>query len=171
MKKKIVIVVIIIVVVLLLLLCNYVFNVGKGHYPKKLSNNGKYNSSLPKEDVLINYSFMNGAWSYTYYGEIVLKDGSRYAFNCTERGENNCKLKKKRSISSNDLKKIKKYESQLKDKVTYENRGADMGELSIVYYKDKNEYILAGRGDNTITNSSFGAKKILKVLKKYGIYV
>ena len=37
--------------------------------------------------------------------------------------------------------------------------------------KDDIEIILIGKGDNKITNSSKESKKLLKILKKYNIYV
>lgn len=171
-KKKIVVIIIILLVVITLFigwLFMPVFN-RFGHTPKKLSNSDGYESALPEKDILINYSFMNGAWSYTYYGELILKDGKHYSFNCTERGANNCRLKEKKSISEKDLKKIKSYEAELSDNLEYQNNGADMGETTIMYYRGEEIYTLVGKGDRTIKNNSSGAKKILKVLLKYGIY-
>ena len=142
-----------------------------GHRPKKLSSTQGYESALPSDDVLIRYSFENAAWSYTYYGELILNDGKRYAFNCTGRYGGGCRLKDKRPISQKDINKIIKYESELSDYTDWKNNGADMGETSIGYFKNKEYYILAGKGDSTITNDSSGAKKILRILLKYGIYV
>lgn len=171
-KKKIGIIIIVFLVVITLFigwLFIPVFN-RFGHTPKKLSNSYGYESALPEKNILINYSFMNGAWSYTYYGELILKDGKRYSFNCTERGANNCRIKEKKPISDKDLNKIKSYEAELSDNLEYQSNGADMGETTIMYYSGEKIYTLVGKGDNTIKNNSSGAQKILKVLLKYGIY-
>ena len=47
----------------------------------------------------------------------------------------------------------------------------DFGQVNISIIKDGEEIVLIGKGDNKITNDSEGVKDILKVLKKYDIYV
>ena len=140
-----------------------------GHSPKQLSSNEGYEGELPNNDILIMYSY-SGGWAYTQYGEFILNDGKRYAFTC-EKDPNNCRIKEKKSISNKDIKKIKSYESELSDNTESKRNGADMGQTTIMYYNDGTMYTLAGKGDSTIKNNSTGAKKILRILFKYGIYV
>lgn len=172
-NKKILIVVAIIVGIMVLFVGanNFFVFLQFGHRPQQLSDKEGYSGALPKDNVLITYAYSNYAWSYAYYGEMILDDGTRYLFNCSDRESNSCRLKEKKAISKSDLNKMRKYEDQLTDLVTRENQGADMGEVSIVYYKNGEGYTLTGKGDNLITNESSGAKKILKVLLKYGVYV
>lgn len=141
-----------------------------GHTPKHIKS-GKA-MELSYDDVLISYSFSNYAWSQVDYGELVFNDGKRYLYNCTFKGDKECVYKAKGTIKSKDLNNIKKYGKTLDNKsIKMENTANDAGENSIKYYKNGDAIYLKGRGDNKIDNNSTESKKILKILKKYRIYI
>lgn len=141
-----------------------------GHTPKVIHSGKKMDIS--RDDTLIVYRHSNFAWSKVDYGEIILKDGTRYRYNCAIDDIDGCVYKKVKNISSKDLKLLKKYGNKLNDKkISNKNVGNDMGETSISYIANDKTIYLKGRGDNQIDNNSSESKNILKILKKYNIYI
>ena len=140
-----------------------------------------YNSVNPttnyitsNHNKLIEYSYSNYAWSYDYYGEVVMENGDIFTFNCNDKKEynpKNCLIRKIDTISKDDLEKIKSYKENIIEKYDTKNIANDYGEVTISMVKNDIEIVLIGKGDNIITNSSKDIKKMLKLLKKYKIYV
>lgn len=144
------------------------------HYPRMANvlPTTKFINSNSKE--LIEYSYSNYAWSYAYYGELIMENGDIYLFNCSDKASydaKDCLVKKVDKIENEDLSKILKYRELINEKYTTKNEMNDYGEISISMVKDDIEIILIGKGDNKITNKSKNLKKMLKILKKYNIYV
>ena len=143
-----------------------------GHMPKSIDENEGKAMEISIDDVIISHSYSNYAWSRVDYGELVLNNGKRYLYTCEFTDKKECVYKSNGSIKDKDLKKIKKYGKTLNDKkIKTSNVANDAGENSIVYRKDGIGITLKGRGDNKVDNKSSEAKKILKILKKYKIYI
>ena len=103
-----------------------------------------------------------------------MNSGDIYTFNCNDDrnlNPNNCLIKKTDSISNSDMNKIKKTLEKVQGNFEIKNEMNDFGQVNISIIKDGEEIVLIGKGDNKITNDSEGVKDILKVLKKYDIYV
>jgi len=144
------------------------------HYPRMSNVNATTKFINNSDNKLIEYSYSNFAWSYAYYGEVVMDSGDIYLFNCSEShsyNSNDCLVRKAETISSEDLAEILKYRDLINEKYTTKNEMNDYGEITISMVKDDIEIILIGKGDNKITNKSKESKKLLKILKKYNIYV
>ena len=97
-----------------------------------------------------------------------------YSFNCNadrNLNPNNCLIKKIDSISTNDMNKIEIALEKVQGNFEVKNEMNDFGQVNISIVKDGEEIVLIGKGDNKITNDSEGVKEILKILKKYNIYV
>ncbi len=144
------------------------------HMPSENSLIGMEDFVTTSDSKFIEYSYTNFAWSSTYYGELVMNNGDIYTFNCNDDrnlNPNNCLIKKIDSISNSDLNKIKKALEKVQGNFEIKNEMNDFGQVNISIIKDGEEIVLIGKGDNKITNDSEGVKDILKVLKKYDIYV
>lgn len=143
-----------------------------GHMPKSINKNSGKDIDISLDDVIVSHSFSNYAWSKVDYGEIVLNNGKRYLYTCSFTNQKECVYKPNGTIKENDMKKIKKYGKTLNgNKVVSKNTANDAGENSLKYYKDGKWIYLKGRGDNKIDNNSTEAKNIMKILKKYKIYI
>lgn len=146
----------------------------KIHYPRMVNTNTTTRYINTSDNKLIEFSYSNFAWNYTYYGEMVMDNGDIYAFNCSDLQEynaNNCLVRKVDSISNEDFKKIVKYGKNITEKYNTKNEMNDYGEVTISMVKDDIEIVLIAKGDNKITNSSKNISELLKLLKKYDIYV
>ncbi len=144
------------------------------HYPRMTNVNPTTKYINSSDNKLIEYSFSNFAWSYIYYGELIMDNGDVYLFNCSDKhsyNSNECITKKVDTISNSDMNKILKYRDSISEKYKSKNEMNDYGEVSISMVKDDIEILLIGKGDNKITNSSKNVNKLLKILKKYKIYV
>lgn len=170
-----IIVVILIIVILIFYFTNrYTLKEMDIHMPSETGFIGVENFVSTSDSKFIEYSYTNFAWTSTYYGELVMNSGDIYTFNCNDDrnlNPNNCLIKKKDSVSSNDMEKIYKYLEQVQGDFEIKNEMDDFGQVNISIVKDGEEIVLIGRGDNKITNDSDGVKDILKILKKYDIYV
>ena len=69
------------------------------------------------------------------------------------------------------MNKIRKSLEKVQGDFEIKNEMNDFGQVNISIIKDGEEIVLIGKGDNKITNDSEGVKDILKILKKYDIYV
>lgn len=144
------------------------------HMPGEYNVLGIEDFVTTNESRFIEYSYANFAWNSTYYGQVVMDSGDIYTFNCNDDrnlNPNNCLIKKIDSISSNDMNKIKKELEKVQGNYEIKNEMDDFGQINISIIKDGEEIVLIGKGDNKVTNSSDGVKEILKILKKYDIYV
>lgn len=144
------------------------------HMPSENTLIGMEDFVSTSDSKFIEYSYTNFAWSSTYYGELVMKNGDVYSFNCNDDrnlNPNNCLIKKFDSISTNDMNKIEIALEKVQGNFEVKNEMNDFGQVNISIVKDGEEIVLIGKGDNKITNDSEGVKEILKILKKYNIYV
>ncbi|MBQ6539047.1 MAG: hypothetical protein IJL76_02085 [Bacilli bacterium] len=144
------------------------------HYPRMTNVNATTRYINSNNNKLIEFSYSNYAWSYVYYGEMIMDSGDIYLFNCGEKNSydsKECLTRKVESIDDKDLDKLLKYRETIQEKYSTKNEMNDYGEISISMIKDDIEIILIGKGDNKITNKSKDIDKVLKILKKYKIYV
>ena len=143
-----------------------------GHMPKSIDKKDGKSINISLDNVIISHSYSNYAWSKVDYGEIILDNGKRYLYTCEFTDKKECVYKPNGTIKSNDINNIKKYGKKLdSSKVVSKNTANDAGENSIVYRKGEDRIILKARGDNKIDNKSSYSKKVLKILKKYKIYI
>ena len=144
------------------------------HYPERVEVNEDTDYIMNEDGVLIEYSFSNYAWGATYYGKVILNSGDIYLFDCgddKDKTVGDCLVKKVGSVEEADLFKIKSSGDVLQKETSTKNTADDFGELLIAYKNGEQNIILNGKGDNRIKNDTKEAKEVLKVLKKYDIYI
>ena len=135
------------------------------------------------DSFLIEKSYINFAWDFTYEGKVIDASGNIYSWNTFDK--NDIKdvstkdtftvfLKNKatlldQKVSSSDLKKIKEYIKSIneEDYADLECRGADQGSKSIVLYKERLIIKLSESGDCNGTISSKEAEELIKIVDKY----
>lgn len=175
MKKKIVIIVSVIIAILVIL---YIVR----SFPSGICIIGK--------KVLIEESYLNNAWSFTYDGTIICTDGTMYKFIVDEKDRDryfnidNLNQESKfllrhvveevGKIEEKDLNRIKELlEVKINPKdVSDEYVGSDMGSQAIYVYDYQDDKIeIRGSGGSNIQNNGENVQEILDILKKYEIEV
>lgn len=144
------------------------------HYPKRVSGGDDFQFLIHHSKEMILFSYSNYAWVPTHYGEIIFEDGFHYAFDCNETkslSATECLTKKLGKISNRDLKELKRLGNEMKDKTKIQYSASDFGEILISFHYNGRSFSLIGRGDQEINNQDIYCKKILKILRKYDIYV
>ena len=145
------------------------------------------NSNISSKKVLIEYSYKNLAWSYTYYGTVICEDGSIYSFKYDDREQEydpNEDLEDRSKnilehvsseegkMKKDDLKQLKEQLKKIENDTTGESGDMyDFGQSAIEYYNyETNEIIvLNSYGDYNTKNNSQNINDVLDLLNKYDI--
>lgn len=166
MKKKIVIGIIIIV-----LIVSTIFVILKKNISQK--------NISEDTSILVERSFRNSAWSYTYRGTIICNNGEIYTFdlekdaNITPNDDNFIKSKyvqkTEKVVSPEDLQDMKLYISEINANYSSRSRGADMGSDAVYVYKnnESQKITLEAFGDVVVTNTSENSQELLSLIEKY----
>lgn len=145
------------------------------HYPEKSLLTDTFANYIDiDDDILVEYSYTAWTEVYTYYGQLITNKGDIYNFNCNNTNEydaTKCITKKKGTISFTDLNRIKDYIDNIDANYKTKTISNEEGELTISFNKNDEIIILEGKGDSNVTNTSKDSKKLLKLLKKYEIYI
>ena len=146
-----------------------------------------YNANTENKRILIEYSYRNLAWSYTYYGTVICEDGSIYKFEFTDSSQeygpyDNIEERSKNilehvtinkgKMNKNDLKKLKEELKNIENDTTGETSGMfDIGQTTTEYYNyDTKEIItLESNGDYNEINNSQNIQDVLLILEEYDI--
>ena len=170
MKKICLILINIIIVMILVIICFYKFP--------------SMSDSLI-ENVILESSYINYAWSFQYNGKVICDSGNIYSFSKSDRTAyvgastdletlNNYILsgdaKFVGRVNDKDLKTMKEYAKTIDNNYTEAAFGGnDMG-ANVIYIwdYDKNEKILLKEtGDWNKENTSENAKKLNELIEKY----
>jgi gamma-glutamylcyclotransferase (GGCT)/AIG2-like uncharacterized protein YtfP len=138
---------------------------------------------LNSSDILIENSYINFAWGFVYYGQVICVDGSIYSFDASAKGESDhtftelsefileyAVLEEER-VSEEDLQKIREYSSGIdpNQQSKPESTAFDAGSNRILLYdyENKKEITLIESGDYESRNTSKDADKLIKIVEKY----
>ncbi len=182
MKKNKNIPMIVFVIILIILIVTSIivfFNIKQysisAHYPEKSQLKDNFTNYIEiEDDILIEYSYTAWQELYTYYGQLITTKGDIYNFNCNNTNEydpTKCITKRKGIISYTDLNLINNYIENIDANYKTTTISNEEGELTISFNKDDEIIILNGKGDSNIINTSKDSKKLIKLLKKYEIYI
>lgn len=152
-----------------------------------LTNNKKGNelaNVTGERKVLVEFSYSNAAWGFTYNGVVICENGEVYDFsfdkpsnvkynNLDTISEDilNHKTVQRKSVSMEDLKKIKDLLITIEDDCTSNFVAMDAGQntIKLYNYNDNKTIVLKSRGDVEINNNSNNAEELLYLLAKYNI--
>jgi hypothetical protein len=134
-------------------------------------------------DILIEDAYINYAWGFVYFGQIICADGSIYSFDASAKGESDhtftegnefiweyAVLEEER-VSEEDLQKIIEYSSgidpnkQSKRESTAFDAGSDR--ILLYDYENEKEIVLIEAGDYESRNTSKNADKLVEIIEKY----
>ena len=144
------------------------------HYPEKSPTDNFTNYIDIDDEILEEYSYSALTELYTYYGKLITTKGDIYNFNCNNTNEydaTKCITKYKGTISYTDLNLINNYIKGIDANYETKTISNEEGEITISFNKNGEIIILEAKGDSNITNTSKDSKKLIKILKKYEIYI
>ena len=181
MNKNHIPILIFIVILIILVVTSIIvfFNIKQysisAHYPEKSPITDSFAEYINiNDDILVEYSYQAWTELYTYYGQLITTKGDIYNFNCNNTNEydaTRCITKKKGTISFTDLNIINDYIINIDANYKTKTISNEVGELTISFNKNDEIIVLTAKGDFNITNISKDSKKLIKLLKKYGIYI
>ena len=138
--------------------------------------------------IIVESSYSNYAWGYTYQGMAICEDGTIYKwnmdsdyFNVKYSSENNYNLrddsnrilkysvKEERMVSNSDMIELKKNISKLKDDIDMHNVGNDIGSDAIIVwdYSKGKKITIKETGDFEGENNTREAQNIIRIINKY----
>ncbi len=140
----------------------------------------KNNTDIDLSDynVLVESSYINYAWLFTYSGTIICNNGQIYEFNVDDSqaaidkynlAQSQYAKRKEKTVSEADLILMKEYISQIGTNYEERQTAVDAGSESISVYKNDEDkkIILEESGDLSRKNTSQYTEDLLNLIKKY----